>query len=108
MKKIYSILTVCLTCLIMPVFTGCIEQAELVEDLELSACLTPSSTSMSIDRADGTTVTFTWANSRGASRYEIQIFEGDEMDLPERSVMTVVLNLPINGLHSLLLSRLTS
>ncbi len=83
MKKIYSILTVCLICLIMPVFTGCIEQAELVEDLELSACLTPSSTSMSIDRADGTTVTFTWANSRGASRYEIQIFEGDEMDLPE-------------------------
>ena len=63
--------------------TGCVEEMELVEELNLSACLTPSSTSMTIDRTDGTTVTFTWANSKGATQYEIEIFEGDELDEAE-------------------------
>lgn len=75
--------------------TGCVEEMELVEELNLSACLTPSSTSMNIDRTDGTTVTFTWANSKGATQYEIEIFEGDELDEAE----TVFAGNPVKTEH---------
>ena len=65
----------------LPVFHGCVEEVELVEELNLPACLTPSSTSMSVDRATGNKVTYTWANSKGATRYVVEIFEGAEEDL---------------------------
>lgn len=83
MKKIYSILIFCLSAFMLPVFHGCVEEVELVEELNLPACLTPSSTSMSVDRATGNKVTYTWANSKGATRYVVEIFEGAEEDLPE-------------------------
>ena len=83
MKKIYSILTICLSFLLLPVFTGCVEEVELVEELNLPACLTPSSASASISRQDGKTVTFTWANAKGATQYLVEIYAGNEEDLPE-------------------------
>ena len=84
MKKIYTILTCCLSLFLLPVFTGCVEEVELVETLNLPACLTPSTTSASIDRTDGKTVTFTWANAKGATQYVIEIYQSDnEEALPE-------------------------
>ena len=82
MKKINTIFICCLSAFMLPVFTGCVEEVELVEELNLPACLTPSTTSVSIDRTDGKTVTFTWANSKGATQYQIEIYEGEETSLP--------------------------
>lgn len=65
--------------------SSCVEQpAELIETLDLGACLTPTSTSASIDMETGRDVTFTWSNSKGATHYVIEIFEGADADaLPE-------------------------
>ena len=82
MKKINTIFICCLSAFMLPVFTGCVEEVELVEELNLPACLTPSTTSASINRTDGKTVTFTWANSKGATQYQIEIYEGEETSLP--------------------------
>lgn len=86
MKKIFSIF------MALSVLAGfsagvisCVEQpAELIETLDLGACLTPTSTSASINMETGRDVTFTWSNSKGATHYVIEIFEGTDADaLPE-------------------------
>lgn len=102
MKKIYSILIFCLSAFTLPLLNGCVEEVELVEELNLPACLTPSSTSMSVDRATGNKVTYTWANSKGATRYVVEIFEGAEEDLPEtvfesEPVKTDIVSAPESG-----------
>lgn len=85
MKRLSSILTVILSAsAVFSLATACVEEVpEVVDELDLRACLTPSSTSASIDRADGKTVTFTWSNSRGASGYTVEVFEGAETADPE-------------------------
>lgn len=83
MKKVFSILILGLPLVLAPVFSGCVEEVQLVEELNLPACLTPSSATASIDRTDGHTVTFTWANSKGATQYVLEIYEGGETDLAE-------------------------
>ena len=72
-------MTLCLPLLAVPALNGCIEEAELVEELNLPACLTPSSATASIDRTDGHTVTFTWANSKGATQYLVEVYDGTDL-----------------------------
>ena len=87
MKKIFSILLAlsALTGFAAGV-TSCIEQPELMETLDLGACLTPSSTSMTISTETGRDVTFTWTNSKGATDYVLEIFESATNDAQPEDV----------------------
>lgn len=58
---------------------SCVEQMpEINETLVLGRCLSPTETTAPIDREDGKTVAFTWSESKGATQYTIEIFEGAE------------------------------
>ena len=69
MKKIFSILSIGLSAFALPLLTtGCVEEVpEVIETLDLSNLLTPSSTSAVVDASIGTSVTFTWTNSNAAA-----------------------------------------
>ena len=85
MKKIFSILSASLAALFFSAgIVSCVDETELIETLDLGACLTPSSTLMNISTEDGRTVTLTWSNSKGATQYVVEIFEGADADaVPE-------------------------
>lgn len=87
MKKIFSIL-LALSALagFSAGITSCIEQPELMETLDLGACLTPSSTSMTVSTETGRDVTFTWTNSKGATNYVVEIFESADNDAQPEDV----------------------
>lgn len=58
---------------------SCVEQMpEINEILTLGRCLSPTEATAPVDRTDGKTVAFTWAESKGATQYTIEIFEGAE------------------------------
>lgn len=83
MKKIFSILSAGLSAIALSLLaSGCVEEMpEVVENLELTNLLTPTSTSAVVDASAGTTVTFSWANSNNAANYRLEIYEfrtGDE------------------------------
>lgn len=86
MKKIFSILSVGLSAFALSFMaTGCVEEVpEVVEDLNLSTLLMPTSTSATVSSADGHTVTFSWANSNNATQYLLQIYRFDTADAPEQ------------------------
>ena len=68
MKKIFSILSAGLSAIALSLLaSGCVEEMpEVVENLELTNLLTPTSTSAVVDASAGTTVTFSWANSNNS------------------------------------------
>ena len=75
MKRIFITLTAALA--IGFAMSSCVEQmSETNDELLLGRCLTPTEATAPVDRTDGRTVTFTWAESKGASQYTIEIFEG--------------------------------
>ena len=77
MKRIFITLTTALA--IVFAMTSCVEQMpQINEELVLGRCLTPTEATAPIDRTDGKTVSFTWAESKGATQYTIEIFEGAE------------------------------
>ena len=85
MKKITNILV---TLSVLSGFawstSSCVEEPELMETLELGACLTPTTAVANIDVNDPLSVTFTWSNSKGATDYVLEIYEGTSADdLPE-------------------------
>lgn len=85
MKKILSILSIGLSMLALSYLTtGCVEEIpEVVEELELSNMLTPSSISGLVDSSTGTTVTFTWTNSNAVIYYlEVYGFKTGDADTP--------------------------
>ena len=85
MKKILSILSIGLSMLALSsLTTGCVEEIpEVVEELELSNMLTPSSISGLVDSSTGTTVTFTWTNSNAVIYYlEVYGFKTGDADTP--------------------------
>lgn len=58
---------------------SCFEQMpDVTEELLLGRCLSPTEATAPVDRTDGRTVAFTWAESKGALQYTIEIFEGAE------------------------------
>ena len=58
---------------------SCVEQMpDVTEELLLGRCLSPTEATAPVDRTDGRTVAFTWAESKGALQYTIEIFEGAE------------------------------
>ena len=58
---------------------SCVEQMpDVTEELRLGRCLSPTEATAPVDRTDGRTVAFTWAESKGALQYTIEIFEGAE------------------------------
>lgn len=78
MKKIFSILSAGLsTVALSALATGCVEEVpEVIEEIELSNLLTPSSTSAVVDATVGTSVNFTWTNSNATVYYlEVYSFE---------------------------------
>ena len=77
MKRIFITLTTALA--ISFAMSSCVEQIPQVnEELVLGRCLTPTEATAPIDRTDGKTVAFTWAESKGATQYTIEIYEGSE------------------------------
>lgn len=57
--------------------TGCVEEVpEVIEEIELSNLLTPSSTSAVVDATVGTSVNFTWTNSNAAN-YHLEVYAFD-------------------------------
>ena len=89
MKKIFSILSIGLSALTLSALTtGCVEEIpEVIEELELSNMLTPSSISGVVDASTGTTVTFTWKNSN-AVVYRLQVYGFKTEDAPEAAEIT--------------------
>ena len=89
MKKIFSILSIGLSALALSALTtGCVEEIpEVIEELELSNMLTPSSISGVVDASTGTTVTFTWKNSN-AVVYRLQVYGFKTEDAPEAAEIT--------------------
>ena len=89
MKKIFSILSIGLSALALSALTtGCVEEIpEVIEELELSNMLTPSSISGVVDASTGTTVTFTWKNSN-AVVYRLQVYGFKTGDAPEAAEIT--------------------
>lgn len=86
MKKIYSILSAGLSLLALSALApGCVEEVpEVIEEVQLSNLLTPSSTSYVIDSKNGYTVTFTWTNSKAANyRLEVYAFETEDENTPD-------------------------
>ena len=78
MKKIFSILSAGLSAVALSALaTGCVEEVpEVIEEIELSNLLTPSSTSAVVDATVGTSVNFTWTNSNATVYYlEVYSFE---------------------------------
>ena len=65
--------------------TGCVEEMpEVIEEVQLSNLLTPSSTAYAIDTKDGSTVTFTWTNSKAANYHlEVYAFETEDENTPD-------------------------
>lgn len=65
--------------------TGCVEEMpEVIEEVQLSNLLTPSSTAYVIDAKDGSTVTFTWTNSKAANYHlEVYAFETEDENTPD-------------------------
>ena len=65
--------------------TGCVEEMpEVIEEVQLSNLLTPSSTAYAIDAKDGSTVTFTWTNSKAANYHlEVYAFETEDENTPD-------------------------
>ena len=63
--------------------TGCVdEMPEVLEDMNLSRVLTPSSTAATVSTEDGHTVTFSWTNSNTATRYIVQVFRFNTGEAP--------------------------
>lgn len=64
---------------------GCVEEVpEVIDEVQLSNLLTPSSTSYVIDSKNGYTVTFTWTNSKAANyRLEVYAFETEDENTPD-------------------------
>ena len=84
MKKILSILTVCFSAAVLPLLTvSCVEEMpEVIEELDLSRVLTPSSTAATVSSSDGCTVSFSWTNSNTATMYLIQIYRFEAGSAP--------------------------
>ena len=78
MKKIFSILSAGLSAVALSALaTGCVEEVpEVIEEIELSNLLTPSSTSAVVDATVGTSVNFTWTNSNAAN-YHLEVYAFD-------------------------------
>ena len=55
---------------------------EVLEDMNLSRVLTPSSTAATVSTEDGHTVTFSWTNSNTATRYIVQVFRFNTGEAP--------------------------
>ena len=56
----------------------------MIEEVQLSNLLTPSSTAYAIDTKDGSTVTFTWTNSKAANYHlEVYAFETEDENTPD-------------------------
>ena len=78
MKKILSILTVCFSAALLLLPVSCVEEMpEVIEELDLSRVLTPSSTAATVSSSDGCTVSFSWTNSNTATMYLVQIYKFD-------------------------------
>lgn len=84
MKKIFSILSIGLSAFALPLLTtGCVEEVpEVIETLDLSNLLTPSSTSAVVDASIGTSVTFTWTNSNAAANYHLEVYQFETAGAP--------------------------
>ncbi len=62
---------------------GCVEEMpDVNEELSFDRCLTPIEAKVSVSQKDGQSVTFTWAQSKNASQYVIEVFKGAEDDDP--------------------------
>lgn len=74
----------CLSAIAIPALTvSCVEEMpEVIEEMNLSRVLTPSSTAATVSSSDGCTVTFSWTNSNTATQYKIQIFQFDTESAP--------------------------
>ena len=84
MKKVQSILSIAFSAIALSVLaTGCVdEMPEVLEDMNLSRVLTPSSTAATVSTEDGHTVTFSWTNSNTATRYIVQVFRFNTGEAP--------------------------
>ena len=83
MKKILSILTVCFSAALLLLPVSCVEEMpEVIEELDLSRVLTPSSTAATVSSSDGCTVSFSWTNSNTATMYLVQIYKFDAGSAP--------------------------
>ena len=74
MKRILSILTMALALVVSAV--SCVEDMpELQEELDLTRCLVPTELSARI--TDGSTVTFSWTKSKGATDFVLELYSDD-------------------------------
>ncbi len=56
---------------------GCVEEMpDVNEELSFDRCLTPIESKVSVSQKDGQSVTFTWAQSKNAAQYVIEVFKG--------------------------------
>jgi len=77
MKRIF--LMISMVAAVCASAVSCVEQMpDVTEELLLGRCLSPTEATAPVDRTDGRTVAFTWAESKGALQYTIEIFEGAE------------------------------
>ncbi len=56
---------------------------DVIEELNLSNVLTPTSNSATISQADGRTTTFTWSSSSTATNYILEIYRWDTGSAPD-------------------------
>ncbi len=85
MKNIFSKFISALAVLGLGVsFAGCVkEMPEVNEEIAFKRCLTPIESKVAVSQKDGQSVTFTWAASKNATQYVVEVFKGAKDAEPE-------------------------
>ncbi len=84
MKKLYTIVIVLVSAVSLSLLSNsCTNMPDVIEELNLSNVLTPTSNSATISQADGRTTTFTWSSSSTATNYILEIYRWDTGSAPD-------------------------
>ncbi len=87
---------------------GCVEEMpDVNEELSFDRCLTPIEAKVAVSQKDGQSVTFTWAQSKNASQYVIEVFKGAE-DADPATVFEGTADVVLNAAESPLTEKLES
>ncbi|MGN1211580.1 MAG: DUF5123 domain-containing protein [Candidatus Cryptobacteroides sp.] len=78
MKRIFKYIAIFATLAMGFAATGCLNDKQLVESIDLVRCLSPLNLSVKI--IDGNQVTFRWDAVKGADRYTLEVYTSKTMD----------------------------
>ncbi len=77
MKKTLIYMALALSCCLGATFSSCSNDIDIIENVNLTRCLTPLNLSVKV--VDGDNVTFRWDGVKGADKYILMIYSDEKM-----------------------------